>query len=106
MLIYDLEEFYEKAAQCRRLTREEEKECALRMPDPEARSRLVENYLPMVAGRIRMLSPELQTLYMAHCCVQALEQCVDGFNFQQDREAFVHRLSWALRQAVTKGIAK
>ena len=103
MLFITIEEFYEKAKQCRRLSRQEEKDCALQMQngDEAARSRLIESYVPMVAGHIRHLKTSLQTLGMAVYCMQALEAAVNQFNFLQDSEPFSHHLSWALRQAST-----
>lgn len=108
MLIYRVEDLFEKAAQCQKLSREQEKDCALAMSrgEEEGRRMLIESYLPMVAGYIRRQKPELQTLSLALGCVNALEKCVTSFNFLQDGEPFIHRLSWALRNELTKEIAK
>ena len=108
MLFVSLEAFYEKAASCRRLTRQEELECAERMAkgDAAARQQLIESYLPMVAARVKRASGQMRSLTLALYCVDALEKCVDTFHFQQDSETFTHRLSWALRQAVTRYIAR
>lgn len=102
MLFITIEDFYEKAASCRRLTRQEELDCAAQMKagDAAARQRLIESYLPAAAGHIKKAKPHLQTLGLAVYCVEALEKAVDRFNFAQDSEPFVHHLSWALRQAV------
>ena len=108
MVYISVEDFYKKAASCEALTRQEEIECAKQMKsgDMDARERLIQSYLPMVAGHVRGAKSHLQTLGMILYCVQALERAVDSFDFIQDSEPFSHRLSWWLRQAVTKYIAR
>ena len=108
MLYYSVEDFYEKAGQCCVLTRQEEIECAekMKLGDESARQRLIESYLPTVAGYIRHMSPNLRTLGMVLYCVQALERSVDSFNFLQEGEPFTHRLSWAIRQAAVRYIVR
>lgn len=108
MVYISVEDFYKKAASFEALTRQEEIECAIQMKsgDMDARARLIQSYLPMVAGHVRGVKPHLQTLGLALYCVQALEQAVDLFDFVQDSESFSHRLSWWLRQAVAKYIAR
>ena len=107
MVFVSIEDFYEKAEKCRVLTRQEELECAQQMKngDADARRCLVESYLPMTAGYVKRAKPEMQTLSLALYCVDALEKAVDSFNFFQDGETFTHRLSWYLRNAVTRYIA-
>ena len=101
MLYLTVEDFYEKAAACASLTRQEELECAKRMKegDGDAREQLMESYLPMVAGHIRRARPEQQTLGMVLYCLRALESAMNSFDFFQEGETFAHRLSWHLRQA-------
>ncbi len=107
MIYMSIDDFYEKVSSFPPMNRQEETECALQMKngDTDARERMVQCYLPMIAGRMRRLSPHLQTLGMALYCQQALEKAVDSFNFFQDRESFSHHLSRYLRQAVTAYIA-
>ena len=101
MIFLSVEDFFEKADACRKPERQEELEYARKMKagDEEARERLVEGYLPQVAGYIRASRKE--QLGMVLYCARALERAVDSFDFFQDSETFVHRLSWALRQAGT-----
>ena len=101
MIYIGIEDFYEKAAACQRMTREEEVECAKKMlnGDKEAREQLIQSYIPMVAGHIKRAKPDLQQLGLVIYCVRALEKAVDFFDFLQDSETFTHRLSWYLRQA-------
>lgn len=101
-------DFFKKSATCSRLTREEERACAAAMAggDTAARERLIESYLPSVAGHIRRCKPHMQTLRLLYHCLSALEKAVDSFNFLQDSETFPHRLSWWLRQATTRYIAE
>ena len=108
MISVSIEDFYEKAHACTRLTRQEEIDCAVKMQngDPDAREKLIRSYLPMVAGHIRRARPHMQTLAHALYCVQALEKAVDSFHFLQDSETFTHHLSWWLRQATTKFIVR
>ena len=52
MIFIDIEEFYEKASAYARLTRQEEIEYAKAMNagDTTAREKLIQSYIPMVAG--------------------------------------------------------
>lgn len=99
-----IDDFYEQVRSCSRMSREEERDCARQMKngDPLARERLIRSYLPTVAARIRRAPAHLQTLGLVLYCQQALERAVDTFDFFQDSEPFLHRLSWALRQAVVR----
>lgn len=108
MVYISVEDFYEKAGACRILTRQEEKECAEKMKNGDrlAREKLIQSYLPVVAGYIRRPRPCVQTLGLVLYCVQALEKAVDSFDFLQDSEPFSHRLNWWLRQATTEYIVR
>ena len=108
MLFTCAEDFFEKSLQRGRLSREEEKTLFLRMKagDASAHERMVESYLVIVAATIKRLPKEHQSLDLIYHCVQALEQSVDKFDFLQDGEAFLHRLSLVLRGEITKHIAK
>ena len=101
MVYISVEDFYEKTNSCYVMTRQEEIACAIQMQngDIAARERLVQSYLPMVAGHIKHTKPHMQSLGLILHCVQALEKAVDSFDFLQDGEPFSHRLSWWLRQA-------
>ena len=107
MLFLNPEDFFEKARACARLTREEELRRAEEMKagSEAARDRLIQGYLPQVAGHVSRLSEDLITLEVIYRCCHALEKAVDSFNFAQEGERFSHRLSWGLRQAVTGYIA-
>ena len=108
MIFSNIEDFYEKASICVRLTRQEEIDCAKKMKtgDTAAREKLIQSYIPMVAGHIKHMKPHLQTLGLVLYCMQALEKAVDSFDFLQDSEPFSHRLSWWLRQAVANYIVR
>lgn len=96
-------DFLEKAADAPRITRDEEKQCAMLMKqgDAASRERIITNYLPMTASCVRRAPAEHRTLGLVYACLQALEKAVDSFDFQQEGETFVHRLSWVLRQTAT-----
>jgi DNA-directed RNA polymerase sigma subunit (sigma70/sigma32) len=102
-----IEDFYEQVKTCKRISREEEIEIAnsWKSGNEEARTRLIEGYLFAVAGHIRKMPEQFQTLGLVYYCMQALEKAVDSFNFLQESETFLHRLSWYLRQASTRYIA-
>lgn len=104
MVYISIEDFYEKAATCNILSRQEEIACAKQMKDGDAlaREKLIQSYLPMAAAYIKRARPHMQTLGLALHCVYALEKAVDSFDFLQDSEPFSHRLNWWLRQAVIK----
>ena len=108
MLFVSLEDFYEEAAGCEVLSRQEEIDCALRMKAGEAaaREQLIRSYTPMVARHVKRLHPPMQTLTAALYCMHALEKAVDSFDFTQESETFTHRLSWYLRQASVKYIVR
>ena len=108
MVFISIDDFYKKAALCRVLTRQEEMACAQKMKngDSAAREKLIQSYLPAVAGHIRRAKPHMQNLGLVLYCVQALEKAVDAFDFLQESEPFSHRLGWYLRQATAEYIVK
>ncbi len=108
MLYISIDDFFEHANACTRLSRQEEIDCAhlMKSGDELARKRLIESYLPFVAANIKRAPKNIQNLGLAINCVAALEKQVDSFNFLQDSEPFSHRLSWCMRQTVTKYLAK
>ena len=108
MLFISAEDFYEKAASCKKLTRQEEIECARKMQngDTAAREKLIESYIPMTAAVMKRAPAKVQNLGLALSCMQALEKAVDSFDFLQESEMFSHRLSWWLKQTIVGCIAK
>ena len=108
MIFITIDDFFEKANYCHVLSRQEEIECALAMQtgDLEARERLIESYIPMVARHIKRVQPHLQQLGLVLYCMQGLEKAVDSFDFLQESETFAHRLSWWLRQATVEYVVK
>lgn len=102
MLFVSKEDFFSKVSSLRKMTREEERECARRMQsgDQSAREQLIQSYLPLVAAHIKRQPEHLQCLGLVIYCVHATAKAVDSFNFLQDSETFTHRLSWYLRNAV------
>ena len=108
MLFVSVEDFYQKAGSYTMLSREDEKLFAEKMNagDLEARCRIIQSYLPMVASHIKHLARDLQSLELVYRCIHSLEKATDSFNFLQDSEKFSHRLSWWLRQTVARYIAE
>ena len=108
MLYISAEDFLEKTKTAARITREEERAlaAAAKAGDAGARERLMEAYLPQVAGHIRAQSASLRSLELVMRCCAALEKAVDSFDFLQDSETFSHRLSWWLRQTTAAYIAE
>ena len=104
MLFITVDDFFQKVHSTTRLSRNDEKNYALKMKegDAEARQAIVNSYLPMVASYIRRSPKELQTLETIYSCVRSLEKGVDSFNFLQESETFTHHLSWRLRQCITR----
>ena len=98
MLLITMEDFWQQARSVPRMTREKELACARLMQagQPEGRERLILRCPPLIAGI---------TLGLVYQCLHAAERAVDSFPFEQESEAFVHRLSWHLKQAVTRYIA-
>ena len=108
MIYITIDDFYKRANACVRLSREEEIACAKQMKngDAEARRKLIESYLPFLAGNIQRLPEKRQTITLALRSEQMLEKLVDSFDFLQESETFIHRLSWGMKQVVTKYIAE
>ncbi len=108
MLYITIEDFYAQAKSAVRLTRQQERACAAAMAagDTDARQRLIQSYLPMVASAIRRAPADIRTLHTVYAAVATLERGVDNFNFAQDGETFTHHLSWRLRQCLTRCIAE
>lgn len=107
MLFLSAADFFEQAAKLPHLTREDEKRLAQQfLEDPNTREQLIRSYYPMVAGKIRRMPQQLQTLKTVYACLDTLEKGVDRFNFSQSQELFSHHLSWRLRQCCTRCIAE
>ncbi|MBR0447359.1 MAG: hypothetical protein IIX28_02710 [Clostridia bacterium] len=108
MLYVTIEDFYARAGEATRLTREQERACAAAMAagDADARRRLIQSYLPHVASAIRRAPADIRTLHTVYAAIAALEKAVDTFRFQQEGETFAHHLSWRLRQCLTRRIAE
>ncbi len=107
MLFISVDDFFQKAHAVKRLSRVDEKSCALKMKDgdADARQEIINSYLPMVSSHIKRSPKKLQTLETIYACVRTLEKSVDKFDFQQDSETFTHHLSWRLRQCIVSSIA-
>lgn len=107
MLFITVEDFYQKAAACVRLSREEEKVLAEQMKagDADARQKIIDSYTSMVASVCKHQKSQDQSLELVYRCMAALEKAVDHFDFLQDSETFTHHLSWVLRQTTARYIA-
>lgn len=107
MLYTSSQDFFDKASECLRLSRDEEKQCAVSMKNgsAEARQRIIDNYIPFVAACVKKYMGKKASLQFIYGCLQRLEIMVDKFDFLQGSEAFTHSLSLALRQEITKYIA-
>jgi len=107
MLFISTEDFFEKVSGFSRLTREDETRCAILMKEgnTDARNKIVESYLLIVASHIKRLSADMQTLEYIYMCISSLEKLIDKFDFQQDSETFIHRLSLMLNQTAVRYIA-
>jgi len=78
MLFISIDDFFQKAFNMTRLSREDEKKAALKMKenDAAARQAIINSYLPMVAGYIQRWPKTLQTLDTVYRCILSLEQGV------------------------------
>ncbi|MBQ4049289.1 MAG: hypothetical protein IJD07_01390 [Clostridia bacterium] len=101
------DDFFEKTAKLKRISRQKERELALLMKsgDDDARQKLVENYLLSIRAYVQRLPEYMQSLEMIYRCVDALQKEVDKFDFLQENEAFEHRLSMIFRKVTTAYIA-
>lgn len=107
-LFLSINDFFEKANACTRLSREVELQCAVKMRngDATAREALFQGYLPQVAAHLKRWPTQYVTLSLIYSCCQTLEHAIDNFDFLQDNEKFSHRLSWHLRQITVRHIAQ
>ena len=107
-LIYiNKEDFFEKAAAARRISKDEERELSVRMAagDAKAREIIIDGYLHFVASYIRRMLGDRATLEVVYCCLSALESAVDTFNFLQEGDTFGHQLGLKLKKAINGYIA-
>ena len=107
LLFTDAKDFFTKAAAAERLSRESEKACAQRMAqgDSEAREKIILSYLPAVAAFAKRKSRGKCSLELIYRLIASLEKAVDSFDFAQEREAFLRRLTLAMKKALTEYIA-
>lgn len=107
MLFISVEDFLTRASGFARLDPEEEQQLVLQMQagDENARDTLVRSYLPIVAGHIRRAPQSIRTLRTVYSCIAETEKGLEGFNFSQSNQPFVHHLNWRLRQCITRCIA-
>ena len=108
MIFTGREDFLAKAAECERLPREIEKAYALAAKEgsAEAIGKIIDSYLPVIAAFFSRQSRENQTLELAYRLYAALEKAASGFDFLQESETFLHRLSFAMRQELARYIAE
>lgn len=107
MRFLTVQDFYAQAANAGRLDRHEEIACAARMRagDPDARDALVQSYLPTVAAFAKRVSTGAPSMELVCRFAAILEQQVEGFDFAQEGETFIHRLSLALKKTTAEYIA-
>ena len=107
MYFTSTEDFFKKAEESHRLSREEEKALGLlkSQGDTAARDVLVQGYLAFAASFVRRAPENIRTLNTVYACVDCLEKCVDRFDFTKDGEPFVNHLGNALRRCITRCIA-
>ena len=108
MLFLTPVEFFDKAKQMKPLSREQEKELysLMKTGDMQARERIVQSYVNIVACKIKRLSKELYSLDLIYNCLDKLEKAVDTFDFSNDGESFTHRLTLIIQKEIANYIAK
>lgn len=110
MLYASAEDFYNKVATIKRLSREEEKELARKMQDgnEDAKKLLFDSYLPVLASFLKRYTrnPSLDMVYKG---MELLHTSIETFDFQYDSPSpnvtFVHFLSDKVRRMMTRYIA-
>ena len=107
MLYLSSQDFFDKASLCSRLSREEERECAILMQsgDLDARRKIINSYIPFVSSYVKRCFGKDPSLQLIYRCLQALECEVDKFDFLQDKATFARPLGWTLRREITRFIA-
>ena len=110
MLYKSADDFYNQITILKRLSREEEKECALKMKegDENAYKILRDSYLPLLGSYLKrhMRNPSLDMIYHG---IQVLESSILSFDFQADSPSpnctFVHILSDRVRKMMVQYVA-
>ena len=107
MLIISEEDFYQKISSIPRLRREEEIKYATLMKngDYEARQKIIDSYLFMVAGQNKRAPEKIRGMSLILTLIQTLERAVDSFDFLQESETFIHRLSLYFKNDTIKFLA-
>lgn len=109
MYFMNPEDFFSQVSVIPPLSREETRALGIRLAsgDASAREALIRGHLPFVAACIRQRGPRnLQTLHTVYACMNALTKTVDSFDFTRENAHFIHALSRALRQCLTRCIAE
>lgn len=108
MIFISIEDFFDKTKNLTRMTSEEETECVclIKGGNTQARERLIESYLPLIASHIKRAKPHLQTLGLVMYYMEALEKAIDSFDFSRGNKAFINYLNRYLRDALVRYIAR
>ena len=108
MLFTCAKDFFDKASNIERISRQQEKELysLIKAGDTTARDKMVESYLFIVASRIKRLPNDIHSIDLIYSCVDKLEKEVDKFDFSNDGETFTHRLTLIIQKEITNHIAK
>lgn len=106
MLYKHADDFFKQAAAIKRLSREEEKECARKMKsgDESARQMIINSYLPLVASCAKRYFSGDTSLELIYRFLNILESSVDSFNFENDNYSFMSHLSSRFRQEAARFI--
>ena len=102
MLFLTPMEFFVKALKIENLSREQEKELYLKMKagDMEARKRIIQSYIKIIACKIKRQPKEMHSLDLIYRCLDKLEKAVDRFNFLQDGETFNHTICVIMQREI------
>ena len=111
MLYTSAEDFYNKVATIKRLSREEEKELAQKIKegDENALKALVVGYIPVLATYLKRYTrtPSLDMIYKG---IEILETSISTFDFLSDSPSpnvtFSNYLGGKVRRMITKYIAE
>ena len=107
MIFKCVDDFYAYASMIKPLSREQERALALAMREGNAQAReaIIRGYMPFISAKMKGLSKQESSLELLYRMISKLEELVDKFDFLQEGETFIHRLSMALRHTVVEYIA-
>lgn len=108
MLYISPEDFYNQIADFKKLSREAEIECAIKMHngDAVAKEKLIDSYLPILGAFLKRWAiegkPSMKLIYQG---ILVLEDSIQSFDFEKDDPQFAQFLEKKIKIMITQYIS-